>query len=30
MANICGEKGFKFIEIRRMDEPGEEHYVFEK
>ena len=28
MANICGEKGFKFIEIRRMDEPGEEHFVF--
>jgi hypothetical protein len=30
MSNICGEKGFKFIEIRRMDEPGEEHFVFQK
>ena len=30
MSNICGANGFKFIEIRRMDEPGEEHFVFQK
>ena len=30
MVNICGENGFKFIEIRRQDEPGEEHFVFQK
>jgi hypothetical protein len=30
MVDICGENGFKFKEIRRQDEPGEEHFVFEK
>ena len=30
MANICGKNGFTFIEIRRKDEPGEEHFIFQK
>ena len=30
MSNICRNNGFKFIKIKRKDEPGEEHFVFQK